>query len=282
MSLVARCSHCGARWHVVPDQLKVSDAWLRCGACRRIFDAIELRDPQALQRDLSNAPRSGLPLLTEPAPAPPTPPPAPPPVSPPVPFSARPQSGADAGPSFLRSAGRDRVASAGQRAVLALAVLLGLLLAGLLLLWQRDRVAQWSPALGNLLEAACAQLLCDPHARRHLEAISIEQSELRRVEPQRYALLITLANATRLPVELPSVELTLTDAQDGIVLQRLLAPEDLQLAAQGSAQGSAQAGARPLALRALQTLDFDADIVLSGPPEQADRITGYRLRAVYP
>ena len=126
MNRVARCSHCGARWRVVPDQLKVSDAWLRCGACRRIFDAIELRDPHALQRDLSNAPRSGLPLLTEPAP---------PPTS-----SAPSDGSAPATPSFMRGTKPADSSSTGQRVVRTLAVALGVLLASLLLLWQRGAV----------------------------------------------------------------------------------------------------------------------------------------------
>ena len=265
MNRVARCSHCGAQWRVVPDQLKVSDAWLRCGNCRRIFDAIELRDPQALQRDLSNAPRSGLPLLTEPAP------PLPPPAASPADSSARTM------PSFMRGSKPARVSSTGQRVVRTLAVALGVLLASLLLLWQRDRVAAWSPALGDTLDTVCAQFACDPHAQRHLDAISIEQSELRRVDRQQFELQLTLANASRLPVELPSIELTLTDAQDDVVLQRVVSPASLRVAS----QGGAGANARTATLSASQSMDFVVAIALTEPPEQADRITGYRVLAVY-
>lgn len=267
MSLVARCSHCGVRWHVVPDQLKVSDAWLRCGACRRIFDAIDLRQAHALQRDPSNAPRSGLPLLTEPAPPPPPPPP------PRAPASA----GTEGLPSFMRGARPARAASAGQRVVRALALALGVLMAGLLLLWQRDRVAVWSPAVGDALQALCAQVACDPHARRHLDAISVEQSELLRVEPQRFELKLRLANASRLPVELPSIELTFTDGQDDIVLQRMLSPAELRVVPQGRAAASV----RPATLAASQSIDLIATIVLADVPEQAERITGYRVLAIY-
>jgi predicted Zn finger-like uncharacterized protein len=260
MNRVARCSHCGARWRVVPDQLKVSDAWLRCGGCRRIFDAIELRDPHALQRDLSNAPRNGLPLLTEPAP--------PPSVS----------RATDTAPSFMRGEKNARASTAGQRAVRTLAAALVVLLAGLVLLWQRDKVAAWSPALGDALEAACAQVACDPHGRRHLDAISIEQSELLRVDRQRFELQLTLANASRLPVELPSIELTFTDAQDDIVLQRVLSPADLRGVPQ---EGSAAVNARAATLAASQSIDVRVGVALTEPPEQADRITGYRVLAIY-
>ena len=42
MSLATRCPACGTVFRVVPDQLKVSDGWVRCGRCNTMFSAIEL------------------------------------------------------------------------------------------------------------------------------------------------------------------------------------------------------------------------------------------------
>ena len=39
MSLTTRCPACGTRFRVVPDQLKISDGWVRCGHCTDVFDA---------------------------------------------------------------------------------------------------------------------------------------------------------------------------------------------------------------------------------------------------
>ncbi|QHI99817.1 DUF3426 domain-containing protein [Xylophilus rhododendri] len=39
MSLSTRCPSCGTTFKVVPDQLKVSDGWVRCGKCAEVFDA---------------------------------------------------------------------------------------------------------------------------------------------------------------------------------------------------------------------------------------------------
>jgi predicted Zn finger-like uncharacterized protein len=39
MSLATRCPACGTVFRVVPDQLKVSDGWVRCGRCTEVFDA---------------------------------------------------------------------------------------------------------------------------------------------------------------------------------------------------------------------------------------------------
>jgi predicted Zn finger-like uncharacterized protein len=39
MSLITSCPACGTMFRVVPDQLKISEGWVRCGHCGEIFDA---------------------------------------------------------------------------------------------------------------------------------------------------------------------------------------------------------------------------------------------------
>lgn len=39
MDLIARCPACHTRYKLVPDQLRISDGWVRCGQCDVIFDA---------------------------------------------------------------------------------------------------------------------------------------------------------------------------------------------------------------------------------------------------
>ncbi|TFY96352.1 DUF3426 domain-containing protein [Ramlibacter humi] len=39
MSLITGCPNCGTMFRVVPDQLKISDGWVRCGHCQEVFDA---------------------------------------------------------------------------------------------------------------------------------------------------------------------------------------------------------------------------------------------------
>ena len=41
MSLVTSCPACGTMFRVVPDQLKISEGWVRCGHCAEVFDATE-------------------------------------------------------------------------------------------------------------------------------------------------------------------------------------------------------------------------------------------------
>lgn len=70
MSLITRCPACATMFKVVPDQLRVSEGWVRCGQCSEVFDAnAHLQDPDAAAR---------------PAP-PPIPTPEPTPEAPPAP-----------------------------------------------------------------------------------------------------------------------------------------------------------------------------------------------------
>jgi predicted Zn finger-like uncharacterized protein len=39
MSLITRCPACETHFKVVPDQLRISEGWVRCGQCDEIFDA---------------------------------------------------------------------------------------------------------------------------------------------------------------------------------------------------------------------------------------------------
>lgn len=49
MSLITCCPTCGTLFRVVPDQLKISDGWVRCGQCQQVFDATTaLRDDAVL------------------------------------------------------------------------------------------------------------------------------------------------------------------------------------------------------------------------------------------
>ncbi len=48
--LITRCPACGTRFRVVPDQLRISQGWVRCGHCAEVFDAAQhLGEPQTLR-----------------------------------------------------------------------------------------------------------------------------------------------------------------------------------------------------------------------------------------
>lgn len=50
MTLVTRCPACETTFKVVPDQLRISEGWVRCGRCSQVFDAsIELRETHDIE-----------------------------------------------------------------------------------------------------------------------------------------------------------------------------------------------------------------------------------------
>ena len=72
MSLITRCPACQTLFRVVPDQLRVSEGWVRCGQCDEIFDASSQLLPNAPAIDPLSVPPDPTPTPTPitPAPAP--------------------------------------------------------------------------------------------------------------------------------------------------------------------------------------------------------------------
>ncbi|HEX7890121.1 MAG TPA: DUF3426 domain-containing protein [Ramlibacter sp.] len=81
MSMITSCPACGTMFRVVPDQLKISEGWVRCGHCAEVFDATaHLSDESILEMPpLAEPIRQAKPPAAPPAEAP-RPPPEPPPA----------------------------------------------------------------------------------------------------------------------------------------------------------------------------------------------------------
>lgn len=96
MSFTTRCPACGTTFRIVPDQLKISDGWVRCGHCSDVFDATLFLEKEPVAAPVTPVAAASAPL-SAPAPAPddgegewllhPGPSPAAPPLAP-VPATA--------------------------------------------------------------------------------------------------------------------------------------------------------------------------------------------------
>lgn len=74
MSLITRCPACGTLFKVVPDQLRISEGWVRCGQCEEVFDGnVNLQSAAAELQ-----PESPVPVAENRAEAPASPPANPP------------------------------------------------------------------------------------------------------------------------------------------------------------------------------------------------------------
>lgn len=77
MSLITRCPTCETMFRVVPDQLRVSEGWVRCGQCAEVFDATQNMVPPLDETADGAVPASPVPASPATAAKPPTPTPTP-------------------------------------------------------------------------------------------------------------------------------------------------------------------------------------------------------------
>ena len=169
-------------------------------------------------------------------------------------------------PTFLRAA--DRAARwrrpavrAGLVAAVAVLGSSGVLQAALL---ERDLLAAWLPDSAPALRGLCGLLGCTVQAPRRIDALTLESTQLGRLDtPGQYRLHLALRNKSDLPVLAPALELALTDGQGKLVLRRVLQVQDLGWAAPAVPAGQA------VTLQA---------ILSAG----AQRIDGYTVELFYP
>jgi predicted Zn finger-like uncharacterized protein len=140
-------------------------------------------------------------------------------------------------PSTERAAPKLAPAPAAPRArrwtAARVAYLVGIPLLALLLMGQaafhfRERIAARWPAFQPALAQACARLGCTVGAPRTIADLAIQSSDLQ-ADPAHQGLLIltaTLRNRGEFALAYPYLELTLTDAQDRVVVRRVLAPRE--------------------------------------------------------
>lgn len=342
MSLLTRCPACTTLYKVVPDQLRISQGWVKCGQCGEIFDATqhlmeastepELRvndaasepvelspeapvqgvlaqggeQEQELPHDLQKPepePNIGLamdqasglgnldtsaskedvalvPASTQLSPSS---------VAIPEETTSSPDADelvpevqalpdgsvvkATSDPvlplSFMRDTARSSVgASAWSRGVWAgLAVLSLLVLAGQWVYQDHDRLAAARPPWQTTLESVCKVLHCSVAPLAQIESIAIDSAAFSQGAVDRYRLSFTLKNTSDLRLAMPSVELTLTDAQERAVVRRVLSPAELA------------ATADHLAAHAEWPVRVNLRLQIE---TSAPAVVGYRLLAFYP
>lgn len=148
-------------------------------------------------------------------------------------------------------------------------LLLLALLAGQTAYFFRTELAANVPGLRPYLEQACAVLNCRVALPRDADLISIESSELQ-ADPTRATVIVLNAivrNRAKFPQQYPSLELTLTNAQDQAIARRIFSPADYVDAHGAIADGMPPGGEAVVKLY-MDTQDMKA--------------VGYRLYVFYP
>ena len=297
MSLITRCPACQTLFKVVPDQLRISEGWVRCGQCDEIFEA-SLHLLQAAPEMEMSAFRSEAPVanydLTDASDA------IPQPVAidlnsdrqgspdelPLEQKQALPDERADVthadfdGPEPERGAElsdvsflRDKRAGSfwhkpllrATLVLLSLALLLGL--AGQIVFHERDRIVASQPGLKPWLLALCGHLNCTLSPLRRIEFIVLDSASFSKIRGDSYHLNFTLKNTATTALAVPAIELTLTDALDQPAMRRVFFPTELGVQLDTLAAGSEWPMSLAIAVNAGDTVA---------------RVAGYRLLAFYP
>ena len=160
------------------------------------------------------------------------------------------------------------------------------LLAALLMQWvlqQRDSLAALEPRLLPLLQTLCSHLQCEIRPPRHIESLVIDSSSFNRIGPDAYRLSFTLKNTGSIALEMPALEVTLTDTQDQAVLRRVLLPAQFgasttTLAARSELTGAVSMKVSGDGNRALSPSSSPP----SSEPSAPLRVAGYRILTFYP
>ena len=241
-----RCPGCATVFRVTAEQLAVRAGQVRCGQCKTVFDGVARlvslaptarpgedaapideaapdsplsmpRDTQALASPAETAETAETAEVTE---------------------SAESASARLAGAVAVLAAREDRFAppastKPGRARTVAYVVAIALLV--LLVIGQaafhfRDAIATFWPATRPAFTRLCAAAGCAVRPLRDaaMAHLSIEASDLQ-ADPAHRGLLIltaTVRNRAGWPLAYPHLELTLTDAQDRVVVRRALAPAE--------------------------------------------------------
>jgi predicted Zn finger-like uncharacterized protein len=131
----------------------------------------------------------------------------------------------EAEPGFVRQARRKAFwRRPAVRVALVLGSLLGVgALAGQVMWGQRDALAVQHPSLAPALQTLCAMAGCELQPRRQIGDVVIGSSGFRQLPRSgQYQWSLSLENRSDFPVAMPAVELTLTDAQDKLLLRRVI------------------------------------------------------------
>lgn len=174
--------------------------------------------------------------------------------------------------SFIRDAQRKAFWKT-PRVRTALGLLFALLLAALALQWtvrQKDVLAAQEPRLAPWLQALCRPLGCEVRPLRRIESVQIDSTNFSKSGPQAYRLTFVLKNSGAAELEIPAVEVTLTDSQDQALVRRVLLPAQF-----GVTAATLQAHAELAGVVALT-------LATEGDPSAALPVAGYRILAFYP
>ena len=132
---------------------------------------------------------------------------------------------------------------------------------------ERDRIAAMEPATKPWLESLCEVQGCAVSPIQRIESIMIDSSSFNKVRGDVYRLNFAVRNNAPIEVGLPAMELTLTDSQDQVLTRRVFLGRELGARTNILAPGAEWQGSWGVSVKG-------AGIT--------DHVSGYRILAFYP
>lgn len=237
---ITQCPTCATSFQVTPAQLRQADGWVRCGRCEGVFEALLNLTPPAAFSDAHSLAalfaELDLPLPTTEA--------------------KTAQLEVAPAPSPLPR----------WRGLWLFASMSMLLLLMAQVAWMgRHMLFAHIPSMRPALLAVCETFQCEVTWPRAPDGVLIESSHFSEAQGGGYALQIQLKNTKNFPIATPSLELSLLDIQDQVVVRRVFTPDELGLDDHVLAQREVRS-----------RLQFDLEV------DASQRIEGFRAMVFYP
>ncbi len=128
-------------------------------------------------------------------------------------------------------------------------------------------IAAKFPALKPAMSATCVLIGCRIQLPSQIDTLSIETGELQTIGDNAFSLTTLLRNQSGLTQAWPNIELALTDADDQVLLRRVLAPSEYLPRGSAVAKGFAARSEQPV------KLTFNVDQI---------KASSYRIAVFYP
>lgn len=216
------CPNCGASFRVTPQQLGARQGQVRCGQCNTLFNGLEsltMADKKIEETAATPSVSSAPAVLRRARQVQ---------ISAATPVPAQPDADDNSDAPVLYLPDMQAGASKHRSAWMAGCAALALLLLGQLSFHFRDVAARDMPALRPYLTGFCGVFGCELALPRDASLVTIEASDLKQRpdRPQEVNVTALLRNRADYAMAYPSLELTLTDANNQALATRVIHPQD--------------------------------------------------------
>lgn len=241
MSIVTLCPQCKTAFAIQAEHYSAADAWVRCGRCAHVFEVdqhlFEIDPTDSDTQPVAHAVPSPEPVVA-------------PTITPSLPLSSPPWQPAGKPSSVF---------------VLTLSFFAALFLMGQVLMFQRDKLVAMNVGVSPLFNRVCQSLGCSIAWPKENDKVAIDSSQFKQIDGSQFSFTLTVKNQAAYFLAAPALELTLTNEEQGDVIRKVWAPQEIGLLD---------------VLKPMRTQTVEMVFAVDEP--WAGKIKGYRALLFYP